>query len=148
MFTSSVFYEQPKAALRWLVEAFGFEIALFIEGPEGDERFLHAQLSAGGEGRVRVGGQWAEWIKSPRSLGGQGTQTVTVHITSDIDAHCERARAAGAVIVLEPTTQFYGDRCYRCRDLEGHHWTFAQKVQQLTVEEMERAGGVKFQSSL
>ena len=148
MFTSSVFYEQPKAALHWLVQAFGLELVLFIDGPEGDERLVHAQLSAGGEGRLRVSGQWGEWTRSPRSLGGHGTQTVTVHVTSDIDAHCERARAAGAVIVQEPTTQFYGDRSYRCRDLEGHHWTFAQKVQQLSVEEMERAGGVKFQSSL
>jgi hypothetical protein len=36
---------------------------------------------------------------------------------------------------------------YRCLDLEGHQWTFAERVQELTVAEMEQAGGVKFKTS-
>ena len=69
-------------------------------------------------------------------------------LASGVDAHCERARAAGAVIEQEPATQFYGDRIYRCVDLEGHHWTFSEHVQELSVAEMERAGGVTIKSSL
>ena len=51
----------------------------------------------------------------------------------DADAHCERARAAGAVIATEPATQDYGegywaDRGYEARDLEGHHWWFMQRL--------------------
>jgi uncharacterized glyoxalase superfamily protein PhnB len=147
MFTSSVFYERPRAALSWLAKAFGFEVNLLVESPDGDERFIHSQLSLGGEGRLMVGGNWADWARSPRSLSGANTQCVRVQLASGIDEHCERARAAGAHIVQEPETQFYGDRTYRCVDLEGHHWTFAQTVQRLSVEEMEQAGGVKIQGS-
>ena len=51
----------------------------------------------------------------------------------DADAHCERARAAGAVITVEPATQDYGEgywveRSYEARDLEGHHWWFVQRL--------------------
>jgi hypothetical protein len=48
------------------------------------------------------------------------------------------------VIVAEPETQFYGDRTYRCRDPEGHHWSFGQTVETVTREEAEaRLPGVK-----
>ena len=51
----------------------------------------------------------------------------------DADAHCERARAAGAAITTEPATQDYGedywsDRSYETRDLEGHYWWFVQRL--------------------
>lgn len=148
MFISAIFYKQPKAALRWLEQAFGFEVTLLVEAPDGNESHLHAQLSVGGEGELMVGGEWAGWTKSPRSLSGANTQSVRVRLAAGLDAHCERARAAGALIEEEPTTQFFGERTYRCVDLEGHHWTFAQRVQQLSVADMEKAGGVKIKGSL
>ncbi|MEP6908956.1 MAG: VOC family protein [Actinomycetota bacterium] len=46
----------------------------------------------------------------------------------DVDAHYERARAAGAEIGMEPTDQPYGDRRYDAEDLEGHDWFFAQRL--------------------
>lgn len=42
-----------------------------------------------------------------------------------MDAHCERARAAGATILSEPESQGGGFRHYRHEDLEGHHWMFS-----------------------
>lgn len=73
----------------------------------------------------------------------QEHQTVHIQITTDIDRHCERARAAGAEILAEPETQFYGDRTYRCRDPEGHIWTVAQTVEAVTREAAETASGLK-----
>jgi uncharacterized glyoxalase superfamily protein PhnB len=67
-------------------------------------------------------------------------------VTHDIDAHCERARAAGARIVVEPADQFYGDRVYRCVDAEGHHWTFAMHVRDVTRAEAEAAIGTPIHS--
>lgn len=148
MFIPAVYYQQPKAALRWLERAFGFEVTLYVEGTDGDDRFMHSELNFAGEGRLTVGGEWADWVKSPLAVGGGNTQSLKVEVASQIDAHCERARAAGAVIVQEPTTQFYGERTYRCTDLEGHHWTFAERVQHLSIPEMEKAGGVRIRGSL
>jgi uncharacterized glyoxalase superfamily protein PhnB len=51
-----------------------------------------------------------------------------VHVTvDDVDAHCERARVAGATILREPATEPYG-RLYNTADLEGHRWMFMQST--------------------
>jgi len=147
-FTPSISYKKPMLALPWLERAFGFETTMLIEGPDGDDRFMHSEMNFQGQGRIMVGGEWADWVKAPGSVNGANTQSLHVHLRSGVDAHCERARAAGARIVQEPETQFYGDRTYRCVDLEGHYWTFAETVQSLTIEQMEKAGGVTIKGSL
>ena len=70
--------------------------------------------------------------RSPLAVGGANTQGLAVYV-DDADAHCERARATGAVITTEPATQDYGegywvDRSYEARDVEGHHWWFMQRL--------------------
>jgi len=140
--TSALCYKDPKAALKWLEAAFGFELVLLIEDGEGN--LAHSQMALG-EAHVMVGNEWSVDHASPASLGGKNTQTVHIHIDEDVDAHCERARAAGAEILAEPDTQFYGDRTYRCRDLEGHIWTVGQTVKAVTREEAEAATGLKIQ---
>ena len=69
-FTPSVYYRDPLAALDWLERAFGFERSLLVMGD--DPQTLHAEMSFGG-GQVTVGGEWADEIKSPASLGGKTT---------------------------------------------------------------------------
>ncbi len=45
----------------------------------------------------------------------------------DIDAHYERARAAGATTLSEVEgNPGIGQRQYRAEDIEGHRWMFAQ----------------------
>jgi hypothetical protein len=66
----------------------------------------------------------------------------------DVRAHCDRARAAGAEIVQEPTDQPYGDRTYRALDLEGHVWNFRQSVRTVPDAEFERQTGLKYRRSL
>ena len=137
---SSISYKDPRAALAWLEKAFGFEIAMLIEDGEG--HVVHSEMSFGASA-VMVGSEWSEDHRSPASIGGKNTQSVHIHIETDLDAHCERARAAGAEIIMAPETQFYGDRTYRCRDLEGHIWTVGQTVKAVTREEAEAATGLK-----
>lgn len=137
--TSALCYRDPKAALDWLEKAYGFEPAMILTDKDGN--VAHSEMRYG-ECLIMVGSEWSEDHKSPASIGGKNTQTVHVHIESGIDAHCERARKAGAVIVQEPETQFYGDRTYRAKDPEGHIWTFGQTVQELSPEEWDKAGGL------
>jgi uncharacterized glyoxalase superfamily protein PhnB len=143
-FTSKVHYEDPKAALAWLVDAFGFEITMAIDGPP---EACHYELALEGRGRLTVGGQWRPSIRSPRGLGGANTQTVHVQLAGGLDEHCARARAAGATIAQEPEEQFYGDRTYRAIDPEGHLWTFSQHVRDVTRAEAEAALGQPIRSS-
>jgi uncharacterized glyoxalase superfamily protein PhnB len=95
-----------------------------------------------GEGLVYIGSEWADYTVSPPSVSGKNTQIIHVQLKHDVDAHCERARAAGAVIVREPADQFYGDRVYSAMDPQGHVWTFNRPVRQITREEAERASGL------
>lgn len=140
-FTSAVYYRDPKAAISWLERAFGFEISMAIEGPPDTPEMSHYEMSASGAGRIVIGGQWAAWTRSPESLAGANTQTVSVRVAADIDKHCARARAAGAVIAQEPDDQFYGDRTYRAIDPEGHCWTFAMPVREVSRADAEAAIG-------
>jgi uncharacterized glyoxalase superfamily protein PhnB len=138
--SSALFYQDPRAAIDWLQKAFGLELTMLLE--DGDGGVAHSQLTFG-DSVVMVGAEWTQDHKSPKSIGGKNTQTVSIQIDDDIDAHCARARAAGAEIHAEPETQFYGDRTYRCRDPEGHIWNVSQTVAAVTREEAEAASGLK-----
>lgn len=136
--SSALCYRDPRAALDFLERAFGFEPFMVIETPDG--QIAHSEMRFG-DGLIMVGSEWSDDHKSPLGLDRKNTQTVHVHLAEDIDAHCQRARSAGAEIIMEPQDQFYGDRTYRARDLEGHIWTFGQTVKPMTREEWDAAGG-------
>jgi len=139
---SAVVYKDPFAALDWLERAFGFERTMVITDAEG--RLGHSEMRFG-DGYVMVSFEWADFTASPAALGNKNTQSVHVQLTEGIDDHCARARAAGAVILQEPTDQFYGDRTYRARDPEGHVWTFGQTARTVSREEAERVSGLKIE---
>jgi uncharacterized glyoxalase superfamily protein PhnB len=145
VFVPAVFYRDPRAALTWLEKAFGFETTMIIEPEDGDVTMSHYEMSFAGKGRIMVGAEWTDWTRSPASLQGANTQTLHVTVDEDIDAHCERARAAGATVTAEPEDQFYGDRTYSAVDPEGHRWTFGMRVKDVTREEAEAASGLKIQ---
>ncbi|KVN16838.1 MULTISPECIES: VOC family protein [unclassified Burkholderia] len=141
--SSAVFYRDPRAALEWLERAFGFARCVVVSDAQG--RIAHAEMSFG-DGIVMIGeGGWSDFAVSPESLDGKNTQCVHVQLQSDIDAHCERARAAGAVILQEPADQFYGDRTYRARDPERHVWTFGQTVRRVSREEAAHHSGLSIE---
>ena len=146
-FASGVYYRDPKAAIEWLERVFGFETTMAIEGPDGDMTMCHFEMSYQGKGRVMVGGEWNDSVRSPAAIGGVNTQSVHVDLGADLDGHCERVRAAGAVIAAEPEDQFYGDRTYRAVDLEGHTWTFSTHVRDVTRAEAEEAIGVTIEAT-
>ncbi|MEO8115030.1 MAG: VOC family protein [Phenylobacterium sp.] len=140
--TAAPCYRDPRAALAWLEKAFGLETFMVIEDSGGG--LIHAEMRLG-HSAIMVGSEWSDEYKSPASIGGKVTSSVHIHIEGDVDAHCARARAAGAEILSAPEDQFYGARTYRCRDPEGHIWTVAQSVREVGREEAEAAlgGGVK-----
>jgi uncharacterized glyoxalase superfamily protein PhnB len=113
-------YRDARAAIRWLCDAFGF-VELFSV-PASGPAVRHAQLRLGSNlimlGSVRSD----DGLASPEDLG-LATQALCVHV-EDVDAHCERARAAGADITAPPMDTDFGFREYHVRDLEAHPWTF------------------------
>ena len=114
-------YQDAPAAIDWLVKAFGFEDQMVVPGDNGT--IAHAQLSFG-TGVVMLATVRDDELqmKSPHDLGGVN-QGIYVYL-EEVDAHCERARAAGAEIIRGPENTDYGSREYTARDLEGHLWSF------------------------
>jgi uncharacterized glyoxalase superfamily protein PhnB len=126
-------YENVAAAVDWLTEAFGFsERGERYAEPDGT--VTHAEL--GLDGAVVMLGwpgpayrgparhaeeceQSRKWLQPPHVVDG-----VLIYV-DDVDAHCEQARAAGAVILREPKDEPYG-RLYNAADIEGHRWMFMQ----------------------
>jgi len=139
---AALFYRDPWAAIDWLEKAFGFERSMVIS--DSDDGLAHSQLRFG-NGYIMVAKEWSDDTVSPASTAGKNTQTMHMHIDTDVDVHCATARAAGAVVLQEPSDQFYGDRTYRARDLEGHIWTFSQNVAPFSVEESEKATGLRIE---
>ena len=137
-FASGVIYQDPKAALDCLEKAFGFEPVMVVINEDGT--LGHSEMRFG-DGLIYVGREWDDNHKSPASLRGKNTQSLSVHLPSGLDEHCERARKAGARIVREPVDQFYGDRSYMAVDPEGHVWSFSQTIKEMSNEEMAKAGG-------
>jgi uncharacterized glyoxalase superfamily protein PhnB len=128
-------YEDVGRAADWIAQAFGFtETGRWSD--EGRVTHLNMELDGGmimlafpsqdyqsPKHHAEVCEQARTWQRTPYVVDG-------VHVTvADIDAHYERARAAGATILseLEDNTGI-GQRQYRAEDLEGHRWMFAQPL--------------------
>lgn len=137
-----LWYQDPHAAMGWLERAFGFERRLVVDDGKGG--VIHSELMLG-DGYIMVVGPPSGSAVSPAAWGGRHTQSVHVQLKDGLDAHCERARAAGAKIDREPATQPYGDRVYTCTDLEDHPWSFGQTVKVMSNAEMAEATGRKIE---
>ena len=132
--SSSLAYQNANAAIDFLCKAFGFEVRLKVDGDGG--KVVHSELVLG-DGLVMVGdsdvaGKDRGWYQSPKTVNGTNTQSLFMYV-DDVEAHCERARKAGATIATEPKTSDYGDgywvdRSYEAVDPEGHRWWIAQGI--------------------
>ena len=117
-------YPDVRAAVRWLSDAFGFVERLRI----GE---AHRSQLAVGDGAVIVADVRAD-RRPPRP--GEATHSVLVRV-DDAAAHCARARAHGARILMEPTDFEYGERQYSAADLAGHQWTFSETLADVAPED-------------
>jgi len=110
-------YPDVRAAVQWLQEAFGFAERLRIGA-------AHRSQLRVGDGAVIVGDVRQD-RRPPRS--GEVTHSVLVRV-EDVTSHCERARAHGARILMEPHDFEYGERQYSAEDPAGHQWTFSETL--------------------
>ena len=123
-------YEDATAAVEWLTSAFGLEQRPRLTDASG--AVSHAELGLG-EATIMLGAPGGGY-QNPAHSGHVHSQVYAY--VDDVDAHFERARAAGATILEQPSDQFYGDRRYSAVDPEGHHWFFATRVREVSEEEM------------
>lgn len=128
--SSSLFYQDPIAAIAFLEAAFGFQTRIRVDAPDGSRQ--HSELCFGDAVVMVNGERKAGHMASPLSVGGQNTQALFLYV-DDVDAHCARAEAAGARIVqaladTDDGPEYWVDRGYGAIDPEGHRWWFAQRI--------------------
>ena len=116
-------YRDAPTMIDWLIGAFGFEKHVVYPGP--DDTIAHAQLNLG-SGMIMVGSAGdGDFDKLVGGIDGPKTSGQAVYIAvDDTDALHDRARDAGAEIVMPPTDTDYGSRDFVCRDPEGYLWCF------------------------
>lgn len=107
-------YQDPDKAIALLRDALGFTVA--AEHRDDSGTVQHAELVQGG-GAVLVGQQ----REGDRFATGRAVIYVVV---DDVDAHHDRAVAAGANVIMGLTDQDYGSREYAAVDGEDNVWSF------------------------
>jgi uncharacterized glyoxalase superfamily protein PhnB len=121
-------YEDVGAALSFLERAFGFREVAAARGVRADGAIDHTMVEFG-DGMIGLGAQGAHGAFSPKRAG-TASQYITVHV-DDIDAHHQRAVAAGAEIASRLHDHLRDYRVYEALDLEGHRWRFLHGAREL-----------------
>jgi uncharacterized glyoxalase superfamily protein PhnB len=121
-------YQNVGEALVWLTKVFGFT-----------EHYRYGEPGRVDGAQMHLGDAWIMLRRArpgcaaPAQLGCY-TQSLTVFV-EDVDAHFERAKAAGVKILEDLHETFYGERQYGVEDLEGHPWLFSRHVRDVSPEE-------------
>jgi uncharacterized glyoxalase superfamily protein PhnB len=120
--TPYLLYEDGEAAIEFLTRAFGFRE---VDRATGGAGGLHAELEVSpAGGRVYLGQPTGDF-RNPAQVGA----TAQIYVIVDaVDAHHDRAAAAGATVTEELNDLPFGHRRYECVDPQGHEWVFAQVI--------------------
>ena len=113
-------YQDARAALRFLADAFGFEATEVHPPDEGPVAHAVARWPRGGGVMLSGSGTGDSLFKENPPVGGQSVYVVT----DDPDALHDRAVAAGAEIARPLRDEDYGSRDFTARDPEGNLWSF------------------------
>jgi uncharacterized glyoxalase superfamily protein PhnB len=118
-------YEDARAAIAWLKDTLGFKELAVMEGDGGS--IEHAELVIAGN-VIMLGSARSETEDRFAT-----SRCVTYVTIEDVDAHYERAVAAGAKVEMEIVDQPYGSRDYAVSDPEGNIWSFGTYRPKLDV---------------
>jgi uncharacterized glyoxalase superfamily protein PhnB len=106
-------------------------------GPDG--RIMHAEIKVG-DSFIMLSDEMPEMgVRGPKAY--QGTPPARLWLYLDnVDAAWKRALDAGAKETMALGDQFWGDRMGQIEDPFGHVWSLAQRVKDMTPEELKKAG--------
>jgi PhnB protein len=122
------------AAIEFYKRIFAAEEVMRLVEPSG--RIGHAELKLGAAVIMLAEEHPDRGVLSPLAYGGSGT-ILHLHVAS-VDNLTGRAAEAGAKVLAEPKTQFYGERSSKIQDPFGHIWMLGQHVEDVSPDEMQR----------
>lgn len=122
------------SAVAFYQAAFGAE--LLTRGAAEDNIALHASIKIGNSILLLNREAPLQGIFTPLSLGGSGSHT---HLyVEDVDTSWERAIEAGARIQVPLADTYWGDRSGVLVDGNGHLWSIASKIENVSQDEIVR----------
>lgn len=116
MFLTLRFKDAP-AAIEFLRDGLGFELAASYAGENDPSHIDHAQMNWPGGGAVMFGSS-----DDPEEIG-RAQAYLVVPTDEDVDRLHARALAHGASSVREPEDMDYGGRGSTVKDPEGNSWS-------------------------
>ena len=122
--TPSMVLKDVKGSMAFYEKVFGFKPGMTVPDKEG--RIMHAEMTYK-EQMIMMGPEFSDHGMYSVSKY-KGSPVGFFLYTNDINDFFEKAKAAGATVVQEPTDQFWGDRTCTFTCPEGYRWTFAQNV--------------------
>jgi uncharacterized glyoxalase superfamily protein PhnB len=117
-------------AIAFCKKAFGAEEISRAPDPSG-RKIWHAEVRIG-DSRVYVNDAFPD-------MGGPANKTRLWVYTENVDALYKRATEAGATVKMPLADMFWGDRLGTVADAWGNEWTLAQRMKDMTQEEMKQA---------
>ena len=114
-------YEDAHAAIKHLVDVFGFVSTATHTDPDDDEVVVHAELRWPEGGGVMLGTanrEHGEFSQLPT-----GASSLYV-VTDDPHSIYDRVKDAGSEIVRDMRDEDYGSTGFSVRDPEGNIWSF------------------------
>ncbi|MCI0439822.1 MAG: VOC family protein [Chloroflexi bacterium] len=127
--TPSLMVHGADRLIDFLEQAFGAKASERVERPDG--AIMHAE--------VRIGDS-VIMLGEPMTPSEPPMTGALYLYVNDADATYKRALDAGAVSIMEPSDQFWGDRMSAVKDAFGNTWWIATRVEDVPPEELkERA---------
>jgi uncharacterized glyoxalase superfamily protein PhnB len=113
------YYPEVRKAVEWLTTALPLIERLRI----GDSRcqLVHEN------GAIIIATPGAHAESAPSTLQSPGAHSVMLRVTG-VDELFNRAKAAGARVLAEPTDEMYGERQCSFIDPWGHPWTLSETI--------------------
>jgi PhnB protein len=132
--TPSLVVAGAAKAIDFYKKALGAEEIMRFPGPDG--KIMHAEIKIG-DSVIMLGDEAPDQgSRGPRTIG--GTPVSFFIFGENVDAAWKRAVDAGAKPIMPLDDQFWGDRTGCLEDPFGHHWWLAQRIQDLTPEELRK----------
>jgi PhnB protein len=124
--TPYLIINNAEGLIEFLKQAFEAEELSRMAQPDGG--IMHAEVRLG-DSTIMLADATDQYPPTPAFL---------YLYVQDTDAVFQKALAAGATSIREPTDEFYGDRTAAVKDAFGNQWGIATHVEEVSPEEMER----------
>lgn len=130
-------------ALKFYTDAFGAQELFRLPAPDGT--VVHAEFMIGNS-HISISSEAPEWHAFAMPEGTFASCLFSI-ATEDCDSSHNRAVKAGAGSLSQPQNYFWGTRSAIVKDPFGYRWSFNQKIEDVSPEELERRAKEFFSGS-